>query len=262
MATRLKHSILALICIVLSSIFTALPSKADDKFIVFAAASLKNALDRVNNDWHQKSGIEIRVSYAASPALAKQIEAGAPADLFISADVDWMDYLTNKDLIDPNYRKDLLTNKLVLIASNLEVPPFEINEAIDFKTLLRADRLAVASVDTVPAGKYAKAAFENLGLWESVNNKLAPADNVRAALLLVSRGEAPYGVVYSSDAASDKNVKVVAEFPPTSHPKIIYPVAIVKGATSQKTIAYFEYLNSELARASFEAEGFELIASQ
>lgn len=262
MATRLKISILALICIVLSSIFTALPTKADEKIIVFAAASLKNALDRVNNDWHQKSGIEISVAYAASPALAKQIEAGAPADLFISADVDWMDYLINKDLINPNYRQDLLTNKLVLITNKLDAPPFEMNKTSDFKTLLGKDRLAIASVDTVPAGKYAKAAFENLGLWESVNNKLAPADNVRAALLLVSRGEAPYGVVYSSDAASDKNVKVIAEFPPTTHPKIIYPVAIVKGSASQNSVAYFEFLNSELARAKFEADGFALIDSQ
>lgn len=262
MATRLKISIIAFLCIVLSSIIAALPTKADDKITVFAAASLKNALDRVNKDWLQESGVEITVSYAASPALAKQIAAGAPADLFISADMDWMNFLIKKDLIDPTYKQDLLTNKLVLIANNLDAPPFEINEASDFKALLGTERLAIASVDTVPAGKYAKAAFENLGHWQTVKDRLAPTDNVRAALLLVSRGEAPYGVVYSSDAASDKNVKVIAEFPPASHPKIIYPMAIVTGSASPKTISYFEFLKSKIAKALFEAEGFTVIDSE
>jgi molybdate transport system substrate-binding protein len=186
--------------------------------LVFAAASLKNALDAINAQWQRDTGKKATISYAASSALAKQIEQGAPAQLFISADLDWMGYLAGKNLIKPETRSNLLGNRIVLIAQKDKARPVEIKTAFDLAKILGDGRLSVANVDSVPAGKYGKAALEKLGVWESVSGKIAQAENVRAALLLVSRGEAPVGIVYQTDAAADPNVAIIGTFPADTHP--------------------------------------------
>ena len=198
------------------------PAQGGD-VIVFAAASLKNALDAVNAQWQKETGKKAAISYAASSALAKQIEQGAPAEVFISADLDWMDYLAEKNLIKPDTRSNLLGNRIVLIAPKDKAQPVEIEPGFDLAKAARRRPARMANVDAVPAGKYGKAALEKLGVWGSVSGKVAQAENVRAALLLVSRGEAPLGIVYQTDAAADPNVKIVGTFPEDTHPPIIYP---------------------------------------
>src|SRR5262245_36225518 len=190
--------------------------------VVFAAASLKDALDAVAAQWQQDSGKKATISYGASSALAKQIEQAAPAQVFISADLAWMDYLADKGLIRPETRSNLLGNHLVLIAAKDKAPAVEIKPGFDLAGLLGRDgRLAMANVDAVPAGKYGKAALEKLGVWASVSARIAQAENVRAALLFVSRGEAPVGIVYRTDAAAAGNVKIIGTFPQDTHPPII-----------------------------------------
>ncbi len=181
--------------------------------IVFAAASLKNALDKISSDWEQELGQTVKTSYAASSTLAKQIEQDAPAQIFISADLDWMDYVEKKALIDTKSRFNLLGNKLVLIAPKDSKAAIDLKEGADLGKLVGNGRLAVGNVDAVPAGLYAKAALQKLGMWPQVASKLAQAESVRAALLLVSRGEAPFGIVYRTDAAADPTVGIVAAFP-------------------------------------------------
>ena len=198
----------------------------------FAAASLKDALDAVNAAWLKDTGKEAVPSYAASSALAKQIEQGAPADIFISADEDWMNYLADKKLIKPDTRFDLLGNTLVLIAPKDSKILTKIAQGFQLAELLGNGYLAMANTDSVPAGKYGKAALTQLGVWDAVKDKVAQADNVRAALKLVSTGEAPLGIVYGTDAKSDPNVKVIDIFPERTHPPIIYPAAIVASSTS------------------------------
>ena len=197
---------------------------AQSDMVIFAAASLKNALDEIATGWSKDTGKPMpKISYAASSALAKQIEQGAPADLFISADLDWMDYLAGKNLIKADTRFNLLGNKIVLIApKDSKLTSVDI-KGPDLAKALNGGRLSMANVDSVPVGKYGKAALEKLGAWNDVKDHLAQAENVRAALLLVSRGEAPLGIVYSTDAAAEPNVKIVASFPEDSHPPIIYP---------------------------------------
>lgn len=238
----------------------ALPAHADEALTVFAAASLKNALDDANAAWQKETNATVTTSYAASSALAKQIESGAPANIFISADLDWMKYLKEKDLIGTAHERELLGNKLVLITGKLDAEAVDISEKTDFAALIGSEHIALAAVDSVPAGKYAKAAFEKFGQWDALKDKVASAENVRAALLLVSRGEAPYGVVYESDAKADKNVKVVGTFPAGSHPAIIYPIGITKGSSSASAEAYYDYLNSPKAAPFFEAQGFTVLS--
>jgi molybdate transport system substrate-binding protein len=233
---------------------------AQEAITVFAAASLKNALDDANAAWTKAGKGEAITSFAASSALAKQIEAGAPADIFISADLDWMSYLQSKDLVDQDHRAELLGNELVLITNDLNAKEIEISRDTDFAALLGSERLALAAVDTVPAGKYAKAAFEKFGRWDELKDKVASTENVRAALLLVSRGEAPYGVVYRSDAVADKAVKVIGTFPAGSHPAIVYPIAVIKGSKNPDASDYFNYLISPEAAQYFEQQGFTVIA--
>ena len=213
--------------------------------VVFAAASLKNALDAVNAQWTKETGKKAVISYASSSALAKQIEQGAPAQMFISADLDWMDYLAAKSLIKPDTRSNLLGNRIVLIAPKDKAQPVEIKPGFDLAKLLGDGRLAMANVDSVPAGKYGKAALEKLGVWASVSRKIAQAENVRAALLLVSRGEAPAGIVYQTDAAADPNVKIIGTFPEDTHPPIIYPIALTASATHPDAAAFLAYIRSE-----------------
>jgi molybdate transport system substrate-binding protein len=224
--------------------------------LVFAAASVKNALDEANNLFQFENGSGTVVSYGASSALAKQIENGAPADVFISADLDWMDHLEQRKLIMPDTRAKFLGNKLVLIAAaNSNVAP-AIGQNFPLAQALGNNRLAMADPAAVPAGKYGKAALDKLGVWASVASKIAPAQDTRAALLLVARGEAPLGIVYQTDAAADKNVKIVGTFPESSHPPIIYPIAILARSTNGVAPVYVQYLLSPKAEPFFEKQGF------
>src|SRR5258708_3677916 len=186
--------------------------------LVFAAASLKNALDDIAAQWQRETGKKVAISYAASNTLIKQIEQGAPADLFISADLDWMDYGAQKNLIKPDTRSNLLGNLIVLVAPKDAAAAVTIAPGFDLAALLKGGRLAMGNVDAVPAGKYGKAALEKLGAWTGVKDHIAQAETVRAALLLVSRGEAPLGIVYQTDAASDPGVQIVGTFPGNTHP--------------------------------------------
>ncbi len=224
--------------------------------LVFGAASLKNALDEANSLFLFENGSGVVVSYGASSALAKQIENGAPADVFISADLDWMDYVAERKLIKPDTRAKFLGNKLVLIAAADSKVALTIGPNFPLAQALGNGRLAIADPAAVPAGKYGKAALEKLGVWASVAGKIAPAQDVRATLLLVSRGEAPLGIVYQTDAAADKNVKVIGAFPESSHPPIVYPMAILAGSTNIVAPVYLQYLLSPKAEPFFEKRGF------
>ena len=226
--------------------------------LVFAAASLRNALDDVNAEYQRQTGHKVVVSYASSPTLAKQIESAAPADVFISADLDWMDYLAQRRLIKPGTRRNLLGNRLVLISPTGAQRDVTISPGFPLANLLGSGRLAMADPDAVPAGKYGKAALEHLGVWASVQARIARAENVRAALALVARGEAPLGIVYQTDAAAEAKVKVVGFFPEDSHPPIAYPVAAVAASTAG-TAAYLEFLRSAAAKQYFEKQGFTLL---
>jgi molybdate transport system substrate-binding protein len=233
----------------------------DTNLVVFAAASLKNALDSINGQWQKETGKAAKISYAASSALAKQIEQGAPAQIFLSADIPWMDYLEKKDLIKSGTRSNLLGNRIVLIAPIDKAVPVDIKPGFDLAKLLGDGRLAVANVDSVPAGRYGKAALEKLGVWASVSGKLAQAENVRAALLLVSRAEAALGIVYQTDAAAEPKVKIAGVFPEDTHPPIIYPVALTTSATNADAAAFLAYIKSAKAKPVFEAQGFTMLNS-
>jgi molybdate transport system substrate-binding protein len=235
------------------------PALAQDKVTVFAAASMKNALDAANAEWAKETANEATVSYAASSALAKQIEAGAPADVFISADLAWMDYVAGKKLIKDSTRVNLLGNRLVLVAPSDKAKPVDISQGFDLAGLVGDGKLAMGAVDSVPAGKYGKAALEKLGAWSAVQSKVAGAESVRAALVLVSRGEAPYGIVYQTDAVADPGVKIVGIFPQDSHEPIIYPVAILSESKSPAATAYLDFLKSAKAAPYFEKQGFTIL---
>lgn len=238
------------------------PVLAQDKSLtVFAAASMKNALDDVNAAFTAKSGVKIVASYAASSALAKQIEQGAPADIFVSADIAWMDYVIGKKTINETTRINLLGNSLVLIAPrDSRIDKVAIGPGFDPAKLAGDGRIATGDVRAVPAGKYAKAALEKLGAWQAAEPKLAMAESVRAALALVARGEAPLGIVYSTDAKIEPGVSIVGTFPANSHPAIIYPVAATATAKPEAA-AYLAFLRSSAAKAFFEKYGFSLLVS-
>jgi molybdate transport system substrate-binding protein len=227
--------------------------------LVFGAASLKNALDDANARYLRDAGHKIVVSYGASPALAKQIESGAPADIFISADLDWMDYVAERKLIKPEMRFNLLGNKLVLVAPADSAINLTIGANFPLAQALGNGRLAMADPSSVPAGKYGKAALEALGVWASVAGKAAPAPDVRATLAFVSRGEAPLGIVYQTDAAADKGVKIVGAFPESTHPPIIYPIAVTTASTHPGAAAYIGFLKSPAAKPAFETQGFVVL---
>ena len=232
---------------------------AEEKLTVFAAASLKNALDAVNAACEADVGEAATISYAASSALAKQIEQGAPADIFMSADLDWMAYLSEKNLTVKDTETRLLGNRIVLIAPADSSASTDIAAGFDLAALLGDGKLAMANVDAVPAGKYGKAALEKLGVWASVEANVAQAENVRAALALVSTGEAPLGIVYATDAAADPKVKVVASFPDDSHAPIVYPVARIAESTDEEASAFLRCLQTSKAKALFEEQGFTVL---
>jgi molybdate transport system substrate-binding protein len=254
---------LAAIAALLASLSGGMPGAraADDRpVLVFAAASLKNALDEVAAKFSQETGTRVAVSYAASSALAKQIEQGAEADLFLSADLDWMDYLDKRQLIRSDSRVNLLGNRIVLVtAKDSKVGDLAIAPGLDLAGALGDGRLAMGEVSSVPAGKYGKAALEKLGVWAAVEGKLAQAENVRGALALVSRGEAPLGIVYQTDAAADPNVRIVGTFPEATHPPIIYPVALTRTAENPAAAQFLSYLRSPQARGSFGKQGFTAV---
>ena len=245
---------------VVASLFAAAPATAQEKTItVFAAASMKNALDDVNAAFLKASGLKVATSYAASSALARQIEQGAPADIFASADLEWMDYAAQKKLIQDGTRVNLLGNKLVLIApKDSNIGKVEIGQGFDLTKLIGDGRITTGEVTSVPVGKYAKGALEELGIWAPVQNKFAMAENVRAALALVARGEAVLGIVYETDAKVEKNVKIVGAFPADSHQPIVYPVAATANAKPEAA-AYLVFLRSGIAKAVFEQYGFTFL---
>jgi molybdate transport system substrate-binding protein len=227
--------------------------------VILAAASLKNALDEASAAWSKETGKATRISYAASSALARQIEAGIPADLFISADIPWVDYVAERKLIKPASRFDFLGNEIVLIAGKESKIDLKIARDFPLRGALGDGRLAMANIDAVPAGKYGKASLESLGVWASVADRVAQAENVRMALILVSRGEAPLGIVYRTDAAADPNVRIVAAFPTSSHPPIVYPAALLAASTNPDAEAFVAYLRSPAARPFFEQQGFTVL---
>jgi len=233
---------------------------AQDKMIVFAAASLKDALDDVNAAYKQTTRVEVVTSYAGSGALIKQIEQGAPAQVFISADRESIDYGAQKKVLREETRINLLGNELVLIApADAKTGTITIDSNLDLAALAGGGRIATGDVRAVPVGRYAQAALEKLGLWRSVQPKLAMVENVRLALALVARGEAALGIVYATDARAEPKVKVIGTFPPDSHAPIVYPVALT-AAAKPGAAAYLEFLQSPAARRIFEQRGFTFLA--
>lgn len=235
-----------------------LASQAAD-LTVFAAASLKNALDAIKTEYEAKTGDKLAISYESSGKLAKQIQEGAPADLFISAAVDWMDKLQASGDVQADSRVNLLGNTLVLVAHGTGAAPVELVKGADLAGLLGEGKLAMGLVDSVPAGMYGKEALTSLGIWAAVEPKVAQTDNVRAALKLVASGEAPYGIVYASDAVSEKGVTVVGTFPGDSHDPIVYPAALTKSAKPEAK-ALLDALKGPEAKAAFETQGFTVLA--
>lgn len=225
---------------------------------VFAAASLKESMDAAAARYQRETGTPVRVSYAASSALARQIEQRAPADVFISADLDWMDRLQQRGLIDATKRRELLGNSLVLVAPARSLAqPLAFGPDTDLLPLLGPrGRLSLALTTSVPAGRYARAAFESMGQWQALQPRTAESDSVRAALTLVARGEAPLGVVYASDAMAEPRVKVLATFPVGSHPDIVYPAARITASRHPQAAAFVRWLDGEAASAIFRAHGF------
>lgn len=245
------------IILALLATVSAAPGQAED-VVVFAAASLKTALDTVAADFQSTTGDTVTVSYAGSNALAKQIVDGAPADIFLSASEPWMDEVEKAGVVVAGTRRDLLGNRLVLVAHDLEMRELTIDGGLNLPELLGGSKLAMAMVDSVPAGQYGKEALSGLGLWTSVEPHVAQTENVRAALALVASGEAPFGIVYASDAVAEPGVKVVGNFPAESHAPIVYPAALL--TTGNASAAKFlQALSSDRADATFAAQGFIVI---
>jgi len=233
------------------------PAAAQDSITVFAAASLKNALDDADAAFTKATDVKVTASYAASSALAKQIEQGAPADVFVSADLKWMDYLAERKLIDPTTRVNLLGNKLVLIAAkDSKLDHVTIGKGFDIAKLAGDGRIAVADVKAVPAGLYAKAALTSLDAWAAAEPKLAQAENVRATLAFVARGETPLGIVYETDAKIEPKVKIVGVFPEGSYPSVIYPIAETADSKNANAARYLAFLRTNAAKAIFDKYGF------
>ena len=236
------------------------PASAEENSLtVFAAASMKNALDDVDAAYTAKTGVKIAASYAASSVLAKQIDQGAPADIFLSADTDWMDYAATRKIVNETTRTNLLGNSIVLIApKDSSIDDVTIAQGFDLAKLAGNGKIATGDVNSVPVGKYAKAALEKLGAWQAAAPKFAMAESVRAALILVARGEALLGIVYATDAKVEPGVKIIGTFPANSHPAIIYPVAATTSA-GPRAADYLAFLHSQAAKAIFEKYGFTFL---
>jgi molybdate transport system substrate-binding protein len=263
-ATRRRLGFLAFGSAIGAVIFTrsvlggeGLPAAAP---VVFAAASMKTALDAVAAAWKADTGKTVSIAYASSAALAKQIEQGAPADIFISADLKWMDYLEKSKLIQAGTRRNLLGNKLVLIEPSDADVTLEIAKGFDLAGTAGDGKIAVCMIDSCPGGIYAKEALESLGVFADVEPRLAQADNVRNALNLVARDEAKFGIVYATDAKADPKVKVVGTFPESSHSPIVYPVALIAASANPNAALFLAYLTSQAATKIFLEEGFEILS--
>ncbi len=262
---RMKRCLAMVVALVLSVAGSvAAPGRAGAAEItVFAAASLKTALDAFAAEWRAGTGDGIAISYGSSAALARQIQQGAPADLFLSAATDWMDVLSRDGLIRAETRHDLFGNSLVLIAHGRDAAPVSITPGLDLPGLLGEGKLAMGMVGSVPAGVYGKQALQSLGLWAAIEGSVAQAENVRAALALVATGEAPLGIVYGSDAVADDGaddaVSVIGTFPSDSHAPIVYPAAMLSSSTSTAALAFLKALSGEKARAIFVAQGFRVL---
>lgn len=243
----------------LALVFSVTARAQAEEVFVFAAASLTNALNEIGEQFAARTGHSMKPSYAASSALAKQVEQGAPAQVFLSADLKWMDYLADKKLINADSRANLLGNTLVLVtASDSKQGKVEITPRTDIAALLGDGRLATGDPDHVPVGIYFKQAAEKMGQWGVIQNRLARAESVRAALALVERGEAPLGVVYATDAQASKKIKVVGVFPDTLHEQITYPVALVAGKETAGAKAFLDYVKGQEAKGVFAKHGFKL----
>ncbi|HEV8015224.1 MAG TPA: molybdate ABC transporter substrate-binding protein [Stellaceae bacterium] len=238
----------------------AAPAAFADDVLVFAAASLKNALDDAITGFAKSGGAAVKVSYAASSALAKQIDSGAPADIFISADPDWMNDVQKNNAIKPETRFDFLSNVLVLVEPADSAAKVDIKPGFPLATMLGDNKLAMADPDAVPAGKYGKAALQKLGVWDAVEGKVARAEDVRAALLFVSRKEAPFGIVYQTDAAADPGVKIAGVFPADTYPPIIYPAALTASSKNPDAAKFLAYLHSDAAKPFFTKQGFTILS--
>lgn len=251
---KLIRPLVAVLCLL-----AVAPAVAQERpLTIFAAASLKEALDEASAAYAGAAGGgRPAISYAGSNQLARQIEQGAPADVFLSADEEWMDYLAARKLLKEGARRVLLGNRLV-VAGPAGAAPVVVDRNLDLVGLLKGGRLAVPDMKAVPAGKYAKAALDSLGLFDQAKDRIAGAENVRVALAYVSRGEAPYGIVYATDAAADPKVAIVGFFPEDSHPKIVYPVAILATSTNPKAAAFVDFLRGPEAKAIFEKRGFSV----
>ncbi len=248
---------LPMIAAALLAVAAPLTVTAED-VTVFAAASLTDALDRVAETWTAETGLSVTTSYAGSSALANQIQQGAPADIFISASVDWMDAVETSGDLREGTRRDILGNTLVLIAHGQDAAAVTIDATLDLAGMLGDGRLSMALVDAVPAGIYGKAALTSLGLWDSVEPLVAQSDNVRAALAFVALDEAPLGIVYATDAAAEDNVSMIGTFPAGSHDPITYPAAITAQSESAHADAFLDYLTSDAARAIWQSYGFSV----
>jgi molybdate transport system substrate-binding protein len=252
-----KSGTSALLLLFCSCIASGAPGAGREKpvLLVLAAASLTNVLGEMSPHWEKRSGVRIRLSFAASSVLARQIEAGGRADIFVSADQEWMDYLQTRDLLDESSRRDLVGNRLVLIASADTNVDLTIARGFPLFQALQGGRLSTGDPDTVPVGRYARSALVSLGVWDEVANRLVRADNARSALMFVARGEAPLGIVYATDALMDRKVRVVDTFPPGSHEPITYPAAATRGARAEAT-AYLAYLAGDEAAPVWKRHGF------
>jgi molybdate transport system substrate-binding protein len=227
-----------------------------DPLVVLAAASLQEALNAEADAWAAQGHPRPTLSFAGSSALARQVQSGAPADLFLSADEKWMDTVETDGAVKAGSRRDLLTNSIVLIAPKASTAKVDLTDAASLDAALGKGRLAMAEPDSVPAGKYGKAALEHLKLWDKLSAKVARADNVRAALALVESGEAPLGIVYATDAAASKSVRVLATFPQDSHPPIRYPVAVLATSKNAQAEGFEQFLTSDQGQAIFAKHGF------
>ncbi len=240
----------------------AMPVRAadarDQELLVFAAASLTNALDEIGAAYERQTQRTVKFSYAASSALARQLQAGARADVFFSADIEWMDYAQAHKLIDRSSRRNVLSNRLVLVAPADSRTELKIAPGFALAAALGNGRLATGDPDTVPAGRYARSALMSLGVWNEVATRLVRADNVRSALAFIARGETPLGIVYETDARIEKRVRIVDFFPADSHPPIVYPVAMTAEARPSAR-QFIEFLQSAAAQQAFERYGFQTI---
>lgn len=248
---------LAAVALAVATVLPVTGARADQEQVtVFAAASLTNALQDLGRAYTERTGVKVVFSFASSSAAARQIEAGAPADLFISADAEWMDYLQQRGRVDVPTRQDILSNRLVLIAPADSTVQLKIAPGFALGAALGTDsRLSTGDPDFVPAGRYARSALTSLGVWNDVADRLLRAENVRTALAFVARGEAPLGIVYLSDVGVEKKVRIVDTFPPNSHLPIVYPAAIVKGA-KRGAAAFYAFILTPDSRAVFEKYGF------